>query len=50
MKESYLFNIEKFRKDNKDFEFLYYLFKKKFAEQILIGYICIPKIGYLPFK
>ena len=45
-----LFNIEKLRKDNKDFELLYYLFKKKFTEQILIGYVCIPKIGYLPFK
>jgi lipopolysaccharide biosynthesis glycosyltransferase len=45
-----LFNIKKFREDNKDFKLLYYLFIKKFTEQILMEYICIPKIGYLPFK
>lgn len=45
-----LINIEKIRKDNKDFELLYYLFKKKFNEQLVINYVCLPKIGYLPFK
>lgn len=45
-----LFNIKKLREDNKDFELLHYLFKKKFTEQTLVGYICLPKIGYLPFK
>ena len=45
-----LINIEKIRKDNKDFECLYFLFKKKFNEQKIINYICLPKIGYLPFK
>lgn len=45
-----LFNIKKFREDNKDFELLHYLFVKKFTEQILMNYLCIPKIGYLPFK
>lgn len=45
-----LINIKKLREDNKDFELIDYLFKKKFTEQILIGYVCIPKIGYLPFK
>jgi lipopolysaccharide biosynthesis glycosyltransferase len=45
-----LFNIKKLREDNKDFELLHYLFLKKYTEQVLIGYICLPKIGYLPFK
>lgn len=45
-----LFNIKKLREDNKDFEHLHFLFKKKFTEQTLIGYVSIPKIGYLPFK
>ena len=45
-----LFNIKKIREDNKDFELLHYLFLKKFTEQILMGYVCLPKIGYLPFK
>lgn len=45
-----LFNIKKIREDNKDFEMIHYLFVKKFTEQILMGYVCLPKIGYLPFK
>ena len=45
-----LINIEKIRKDNKDFEILYYLFKRRFTEQLAINYVCYPKIGYLPFK
>ena len=45
-----LFNIKKFREDNKDFELLHYLFVKNFTEQILMEYFCLPKIGYLPFK
>ena len=45
-----LLNIKKIREDNKDFELLHYLFVKKFTEQILMGYVCLPKIGYLPFK
>jgi lipopolysaccharide biosynthesis glycosyltransferase len=45
-----LINIKKLRKDNKDFELLHYLFLNKFIEQTLITYVCVPKIGYLPFK
>lgn len=45
-----LFNIKKFREDNKDFELLHYLFVKNFTEQVLMEYFCLPKIGYLPFK
>ena len=45
-----LINIDKIRKDNKDFEIFYYLFKKRFTEQLAINYVCYPKIGYLPFK
>ena len=45
-----LINIEKIRKDNKDFETFYYLFKRRFTEQLAINYVCYPKIGYLPFK
>jgi len=45
-----LFNIKKLREDKKDLELLNYLFIKKFTEQILMGYVCLPKIGYLPFK
>ena len=45
-----LFNIEKFRKDNKDFEIFYYLFKYKFTEQDALNYVLLPNIGYLPFK
>ena len=45
-----LFNIKKIREDNKDFEMIHYLFVKRFTEQILMGYVCLPKIGYLPFK
>jgi lipopolysaccharide biosynthesis glycosyltransferase len=45
-----IFNIKKLREDNMDFELLHYLFLKKYTEQILIGYVCLPKIGYLPFK
>lgn len=45
-----LFNIKKLREDNKDFELIHYLFVKRFTEQILMGYVCLPKIGYLPFK
>lgn len=45
-----LINIEKIRKDNKDFEIFYYLFKRRFTEQLAINYVCYPKIGYLPFK
>lgn len=45
-----LFNIELFRKDNKDFEVFYYLFKNKFTEQDVLNYVCLPNVGYLPFK
>lgn len=45
-----LFNIKKIREDNKDFELLHYLFLKKYTEQKTIGYVCPPKVGYLPFK
>lgn len=45
-----LFNIEKFRKDNKDFEVFYHLFKNKFTEQDVLNYVCHPNVGYLPFK
>lgn len=45
-----LINIEKMRKDNKDFEILYYLYNKNFTEQLVLNYVCYPKIGYLPFK
>ena len=45
-----IFNIKKLREDNMDFKLLHYLFLKKYTEQILIGYVCLPKIGYLPFK
>ena len=45
-----LMNIEKIRKDNKDFKMLIYLFKKNITEQFLINNGCFPKIGYLPFK
>lgn len=45
-----LINIKKLREDNKDFELLHNLFLKKYVEQTLISYVCMPKIGYLPFK
>ena len=45
-----LINIEKIRKDNKDFKMFNYLFRKKFTEQFVINNVCFPKIGYLPFK
>lgn len=45
-----LINVEKIRKDNKDFEIFYYLYKKNFTEQLALNYVCYPKIGYLPFK
>lgn len=45
-----LINIKKLREDNKDFELLYYLFLNKYTEQMVISYVCSPKIGYLPFK
>ena len=45
-----LINVEKMREDNKDFEILYYLYKKNFTEQLVLNYVCYPKIGYLPFK
>lgn len=45
-----IFNIKKLREDNKDFELLHYLFLKKYTEQMIIGYVCLPDIGYLPFK
>jgi hypothetical protein len=45
-----LFNIKKVREDNKDFELLHYLFFKKDTEQKIIGYVCLPKVRYLPFK
>jgi len=45
-----LINIKKLREDNKDFEILHNLFLKKYIEQTLISYVCLPKIGYLPFK
>ena len=45
-----LFNIEKIRKDDKDFEIIYYSFKYKFIEQIALNYALLPNVGYLPFK
>ena len=45
-----LFNIEKIRDDNKDFEILYFLFKNNFTEQDALNYAAPPQIGYLPFK
>lgn len=45
-----LFNIEKIRQENKDFEIFYFLFKKRFTEQDVLNYVFLPKIGYLPFK
>jgi len=45
-----LFNIEKIRQDNKDFEIFYFLFKNNFTEQDALNYAVLPQIGYLPFK
>lgn len=45
-----LFNIEKIRQENKDFEILYFLFKNGFTEQDAINYVILQQIGYLPFK
>ena len=45
-----LFNIEKIREDNKDFEIFYFLFKNNFTEQDALNYVVPPQIGYLPFK
>lgn len=45
-----LFNIEKIREDNKDFEILYFLFKNNFTEQDALNYAVPPQMGYLPFK
>ena len=45
-----LFNVEKIREENKDFEILYFLFKNKFTEQEALNYAAPPQIGYLPFK
>ena len=45
-----LFNIEKIRKENKDFEIFYFLFKNKFTEQDALNYAILQQIGYLPFK
>ena len=45
-----LFNIKKIRKDDKDFEIFYFLFKKNFTEQQALNYALFPKVGYLPFK
>ena len=49
-----LFNIEKIRKDKKDFDLLYFTYKKnkalRFREQDSINYIFYPNIGFLPLK
>ena len=45
-----LFNIEKIREENKDFEIFYFLFKNKLTEQEALNYAIPPQIGYLPFK
>jgi lipopolysaccharide biosynthesis glycosyltransferase len=45
-----LFNIQKIREDNKDFEIFYFLFKNNLTEQGALNYAASPKIGYLPFK
>ena len=49
-----LFNIEKIRKDKKDFDLLQFTIKKnkklRFREQDSINYILYPKIGFLPLK
>lgn len=45
-----LFDIEKIRNKNKDFEVFYFLFKKRMTEQDALNYAVLPDIGYLPFK
>ena len=49
-----LFNIEKIRKDKKDFDLLQFTIKRndrlRFREQDSINYILYPKIGFLPLK
>ena len=49
-----LFNIEKIRKDKKDFDLLHFTIEKndmlRFREQDSINYVFYPKIGFLPLK